>query len=46
VSDEKGTEIPYRIGVMGIVLVTGEILKGEGIQLSLPPEPYRFMVKV
>ena len=46
VSDEKGTEIPYRIGVMGVVLVTGEILKGEGIQLSLPPEPYRFMVKV
>ena len=46
VSDNKDTEIPYRIGVMGVVLVTGEILKGEEIQLSLPPEPHRFMVKV
>ncbi|CAI8417660.1 MAG: Uncharacterised protein [Gammaproteobacteria bacterium] len=42
----KDTEIPYSIDVMGIVLVTGGILKGEGIQWSLPPEPHRFMVEV
>ena len=46
VSDTKEAEIPYRIGVMGVVLVTGVILKGEGIQLLLPPEPHQSMVKV
>ena len=46
VSDTRQAEVPYKIGVMGVVLVTGEILKGEGIQLFLPPEPHRFMVKV
>ena len=45
-SERKDADIPFRIGVMGIVLVTGEILKGEDIQLVLPPEPHRFMVKV
>ena len=45
-SDTKETKVPYKIGVMGVVLVTGEISKGEGIELFLPPEPHQFMVKV
>jgi len=31
---------------MGVVLVTGEIVRGEGIQLILPSEPHHFMEKV
>ena len=46
VSETKDAEIPFRIGVMGVVLVTGEIVRGEGIQLLLPSEPHHFMEKV
>ena len=46
VSGKEDTEIPFRIGVMGIVLKTGEVRKGEGIQLHLPAEPYEAMKKV
>jgi MOSC domain-containing protein YiiM len=46
VSGTEDTEIPYRIGVMGIVLETGEVRKGEEIQLHLPAEPYNAMEKV
>ena len=46
VSDTKDAEIPFRIGVMGVVLVTGEIFKGEVFQLFLPSGPQQFMVKV
>ena len=46
VSETKDAEIPFRIGVMGVVLVTGEIVRGEGIQLVLPSEPHHFMEKV
>lgn len=46
ISDTKDNKIPYRIGVMGIVLETGKVRKGEGIQLLLPPEPYQAMEKV
>ncbi|CAI8329868.1 MAG: Putative metal-sulfur cluster biosynthesis proteins YuaD [Gammaproteobacteria bacterium] len=46
VSDTKDAEIPFRIGVMGVVLAAGEILKGEGIQVVLPPESHQFMEKV
>ena len=46
VSGTEDTEIPYRIGVMGIVLETGEVRKGEEIQLHLPAEPYKGMEKV
>jgi hypothetical protein len=31
---------------MGVVLAAGEILKGEGIQVVLPPGPHQFMEKV
>ena len=30
VSDTKDADVPFRIGVMGVVLAAGEILKGEG----------------
>ena len=46
VSGKEDAEIPFRIGVMGVVLVTGEIVRGEGIQLVLPSEPHHFMEKV
>ena len=46
VSDTKDAKIPFRIGVMGVVLAAGEILKGEDIQVVLPPEPHQFMEKV
>src|SRR6056300_270569 len=46
VSGTEDTEIPYRIGVMGIVLETGEVRKDEEIQLHLPAEPYEAMAKV
>ena len=46
VSDTKDAKIPFRIGVMGVVLVAGEILKGESIQVVIPPEPHQFMEKV
>ena len=46
ISDSEDNKIPYRIGVMGIVVVAGDVLRGEEIQLCLPPEPYQLMVKV
>ena len=46
VSERKDADIPFRIGVMGIVLVTGEIFKSEDIQLVLPSKPHQFMEKV
>jgi MOSC domain-containing protein YiiM len=45
-ADSKYSDIPYKIGVMGIVLVTGEVVSGEAIQLCFPPEPHQLMVKV
>ena len=45
-ADSKDSEVPYQIGVMGIVVVAGEVVRGEEIQLCLPPKPYQLMVKV
>jgi MOSC domain-containing protein YiiM len=46
VADPKDSEVPYKIGVMGIVVVTGEVLRGEQIRLCLPSEPHQLMAKV
>src|SRR6056300_589012 len=46
VADPKDSEVPFKIGVMGIVVVTGEVLRGEQIRLCLPSEPYQLMAKV
>ena len=45
-ADSKDSEVPYQIGVMGIVVVAGEVVRGEEIQLCLPSKPYQLMVKV
>ena len=45
-ADSKQSEVPYTIGVMGVVLNTGDVVSGEEIQVCLPPEPHQLMVKV
>ena len=45
VSDTKDARCPLQDWVMGVVLAAGEILKGEGIKVVLPPEPHQFMEK-
>jgi len=45
-ADTKDSEVPYKIGVMGVVVVTGEVVSGEEIQVCLPLEPHELMVKV
>lgn len=44
--DPRESGIPFKIGVMGVVVVDGEVLRGEEIQLCLPSEPHQLMVKV
>ena len=46
VADSKDSEVPYTIGVMGIVVVTGEVVRGEEISVCFPPGPHRPMVQV
>ena len=45
-ADSNDSEIPYKIGVMGIVVVAGEVVRGEEIRLCLPPGPHQLMAKV
>jgi MOSC domain-containing protein YiiM len=45
-ADSKDSEVPYQIGVMGIVVVAGEVVRGEEIRLCMPPEPHKDMEKV
>jgi MOSC domain-containing protein YiiM len=45
-TDSKDSEVPYRIGVMGIVVVTGEVVRGEEVSVLLPPGSHRPMVQV
>ena len=45
-ADSNDSEVPYKIGVMGIVVVAGEVVRGEEIRLCLPPEPHQLMAKV
>jgi len=42
----QGGEVPYRIGVMGVVTVAGEVSAGEEISVLFPPGPHRPMVQV
>ncbi len=43
--DEQGALI-RKAGVMGIVLVGGEVRPGDAIKLELPPEPHQPLVQV
>ena len=45
-AESKDSEVPYKIGVMGIVVVTGEVVRGEEIKLIFPPVPHEPMTKV
>ena len=45
-ADSNDSEVPYKIGVMGIVVVTGEVVRGEEIKLIFPPVPHEPMTKV
>jgi len=42
----EGGEVPYRIGVMGVVKVAGEVSVGGEISVLFPPGPHRPMVQV
>jgi len=41
--NKKG-EIVMEIGVMGIVVASGEVLPGDTIQIDLPPEPFQKLI--
>jgi MOSC domain-containing protein YiiM len=43
--DEKG-RIVRKAGIMGIVLESGEIAPGDGIEVTLPPLPHRALERV
>jgi MOSC domain-containing protein YiiM len=43
--DEHGNRIP-KAGIMGIVLVGGEVWPGQLIRIELPPEPHRWLERV
>jgi MOSC domain-containing protein YiiM len=43
--DEHG-ELIRKAGIMGIVLVDGEVKPGDAIRVVLPSEPYRALEKV
>ena len=45
-AESKDSEVPYKIGVMGIVVVTGEVVRDEEIKLIFPPVPHEPMTKV
>lgn len=46
IADSNDSDVPYKIGVMGIVVVAGEVVRGEEIKLILPPAPHEPMTKV
>ena len=43
--DEEGNII-RKAGIMGVVVATGEISVGDKIEMELPPQPYRKLVRV
>ncbi|GCE21824.1 hypothetical protein KDK_56240 [Dictyobacter kobayashii] len=43
--DEQG-QLIRKAGVMGIVLVEGEVRPGDIIRVELPPEPHRPLERV
>ena len=43
--DERGNLI-RKAGIMGIVLVPGEVHPGDGVRIELPPKPHRPLQKV
>ena len=46
VADSKNCPVPYKIGVMGVVVVAGEVLSDDEIELIFPPVPHEPMTKV
>lgn len=43
--DEQGNLV-RKAGIMGIVLVSGEVRRGDPIRVELPPEPHRALERV
>lgn len=46
VAESKHCPVPYKIGVMGVVVVAGEVSSDEEIKLIFPPAPHEPMTKV
>ena len=46
VAESKNCSVPYKIGVMGVVVVAGEVSSDEEIKLIFPPVPHEPMTKV
>ena len=46
IAADKDEKVPYRLGVMGVVEVAGEVSVGEEISVLFPPSPPRPMVQV
>jgi MOSC domain-containing protein YiiM len=45
-ADSNDSEVPYKIGVMGVVVVAGEVSSDDEIKLIYPPVPHKPMTKV
>ncbi len=46
VADPKNCPVPYKIGVMGVVVVAGGVSSNDEIKLIFPPVPHEPMTKV
>ena len=46
VAESKNCSVPYKIGVMGVVVVAGEVSSDDEIKLIFPPVPHEPMTKV
>ena len=46
VADPKNCSVPYKIGVMGVVVVAGGVSSDDEIKLIFPPVPHEPMTKV